>query len=93
MAQEREHLRALLAHFPPPTASADPASLAVPVLLTRGRSDYTAPYDLWDGIPATLPDATFRLFEASGHQPFFEEPERFTPVVTEWMGSRAARPH
>lgn len=75
------------------TVTADPASLAVPVLLTHGRSDYTVPYDLWDGIPATMPDATFRLFEASGHQPFFEEPERFTAVVTEWMASRAARPH
>ena len=75
------------------TVTADPASLAVPVLLTHGRSDYTVPYDLWDGIPATMPDATFHLFEASGHQPFFEEPERFTAVVTEWMASRAARPH
>ena len=74
------------------TITADPASLPVPVLLTHGRSDYTVPYDLWDGIPASLPDATFRLFESSGHQPFFEEPERFTAVVTEWMASRVARP-
>lgn len=85
------HLTGTLA--PEWTVTADPASLAVPVLLTHGRSDYTVPYDLWDGIPATLPDASFRLFEASGHQPFFEEPERFTAVVTDWMASRAAPPH
>ena len=68
--------------------TADPASLKVPVLLTHGRSDYTVPHGLWDGIPAMLPDATFHLFEASGHQPFFEEPERFAAVVTEWLASR-----
>ena len=70
------------------TITADPESLTAPVLLTHGRSDYTVPHTLWDGIPATLPDATFHLFEASGHQPFFEEPERFTTVVTEWVASR-----
>ncbi|WP_437622988.1 alpha/beta fold hydrolase [Sorangium sp. So ce1151] len=33
----------------------------------------------------TLPDATLHLFEQSGHQPFFEEPERFAAAVTDWM--------
>lgn len=70
------------------TVTAAPGSLTVPVLLTHGRSDYTVPHELWDGIPATLPDATFHLFEASGHQPFFEEPERFTAAVTEWIANR-----
>ena len=41
------------------TIAADPGSLTVPVLLTHGRSDYTVPHGLWDGIPATLPNATF----------------------------------
>ncbi|MCY3844117.1 MAG: alpha/beta hydrolase [Acidobacteria bacterium] len=72
------------------TITADPGSLTVPILLTHGRSDYTVPHTLWAGIPATLPDATFRLLEASGHQPFFEEPERFTAAVTEWIASRSA---
>ena len=83
----------LLAHImgtlaPGWTVTADPASLTAPLLLAHGRSDYTVPHTLWDGIPPALPDATFHLFEASGHQPFFEEPERFTTVVTEWVGSR-----
>ena len=71
------------------TITDDPGSLTVPVLLTHGRSDYVVPHALWDGIPETLPDATFHLFEASGHQPFFEEPARFTAVVTKWR-QRAA---
>ena len=31
-----------------------------------------------------------RLFEASGHQPFYEEPERFTATVTEWLSSEGS---
>ena len=34
------------------TIAADPGSLTVPVLVTHGRSDYTVPYGLWDGISA-----------------------------------------
>ena len=48
------------------------------------------PYVVWDGIPPTLPNATFRIFERSGHQPFFEEPERFTAVLTRWMAGQTA---
>jgi proline iminopeptidase len=61
-------------------------SLRVPILFTHGRYDYVVPYGLWDGIAETLPDATFELFERSGHQPFVEEPDRFADTVTEWMG-------
>ena len=40
--------------------------MTVPVLLAHGRSDYTVPHRLCDGIPAMLPNATFPLFEESG---------------------------
>ena len=66
--------------------TADPGSLRVPLFLAHGRYDYVVPYTLWEGIPARLPDATFELFERSGHQPFFEEPERFAQTLTNWMG-------
>ncbi|HTN88536.1 MAG TPA: alpha/beta hydrolase [Sorangium sp.] len=65
--------------------TADPGSLRVPLLIAHGRHDYTVPHALWDGVVPTLPDATLHLFERSGHQPFFEEPERFAEVVTGWM--------
>lgn len=63
-------------------------SLRVPIFLALGRLDYTSPHVLWNGIAETLPDATVHVFERSGHQPFFEEPERFTLAVTEWMSAR-----
>jgi pimeloyl-ACP methyl ester carboxylesterase len=33
----------------------------------------------------SLPTATPAIFERSGHQPFYEEPERFAAVVSDWM--------
>jgi proline iminopeptidase len=63
----------------------DRRSLDVPLLLVHGRYDYTVPYTLWTGVPEKLPNASLRLFERSGHHPFFEEPEVFTAAVAEWM--------
>jgi proline iminopeptidase len=68
--------------------TADPGSLRVPLLLAHGRYDYVVPWVLWDGIPATLPDATFELFEKSGHQPFFEEPDRFAEAMAIWFAAK-----
>jgi proline iminopeptidase len=65
--------------------TADASSLQVPLFLAHGRCDYIVPYRLWDGIVEKLPNATFRLFDRSGHQPFFEEPEAFVTALTAWM--------
>lgn len=77
------HLLGPLTHDWDVTAGSD--SLRVPIFLAHGRYDYVVPHHLWDGIVETLPDATFRLFERSGHQPFFEEPDEFVAAVLEWM--------
>ncbi|MFC2141771.1 alpha/beta fold hydrolase [Acidobacteriota bacterium] len=63
-------------------------SLRVPVFVAHGRYDYTVPYVLWDGIAEALPNATLQLFEQSGHQPFFEEPDRFAETLAKWMDSQ-----
>ena len=80
------HLMATLARGWDVTAGAPP--LRAPLLLVHGRYDYTVPYTMWRGVTDTLPNATFRLFERSGHQPFVEEPDLFTSVVTDWMQTR-----
>jgi proline iminopeptidase len=59
--------------------------LAVPLFIGHGRYDYVVPYRLWDSALPALPNAVFRLFERSGHQPFFEEPNEFVQAVDEWM--------
>lgn len=80
------HLLGPLTHDWDVTVGSD--ALRTPIFLAHGRCDYVVPYTLWDGIPGTLPDATFRLFERSGHQPFFEEPEELGAAVSEWMRRR-----
>ena len=65
-------------------------SLRVPILLAHGRYDYVVPFTMWDGIVERIPNAHLHLFERSGHQAFFEEPERFAEVVLAWM-TRASR--
>ncbi|HXW62003.1 MAG TPA: alpha/beta hydrolase [Candidatus Acidoferrales bacterium] len=65
----------------------DRRSLDVPLLLLHGRYDYTVPYTLWTGVLEKLPNASLRLFERSGHHPFFEEPEAFTATVADWIKS------
>jgi proline iminopeptidase len=67
------------------SVTADRESLTVPILIAHGRYDYAVPYTMWNGIIDTLPDATMHIFEKSGHQTFFEEPERFAQVALAWM--------
>lgn len=60
-------------------------SLRVPIFIAQGRCDFTVPYVLWEGLAERLPQATLRVFEKSGHQPFFEEPEVFADALSNWM--------
>jgi proline iminopeptidase len=63
----------------------DASSLRVPILLAHGRYDYTVPWVLWDGVAEKLPAATRRIFERSGHLPFYEEPKQFAKAVMDWI--------
>jgi len=81
------HLTGHLTHAWDIRVAAD--ALRVPIFLAQGRYDYVVPYTLWDGIAEKLPGATLQIFERSGHQPFFEEPKRFTEAVTEWMARQS----
>jgi proline iminopeptidase len=68
------------------------AELRTPLLIAHGRHDYTVPHVLWDDVIIRLSTATKRIFERSGHQPFIEEPERFTAEVTAWLGGSTGNP-
>jgi len=65
------------------------SSLHVPIFIAQGRHDYTVPYVMWDGIADTLPNAVLRIFEKSGHQPFFEEPVLFADALSQWMADQS----
>ena len=86
-AETRPELLAHLLGTLTPTwdVAAVAASLTMPILLAHGRHDYVVPHLLWADVVPKLPRATFHLFEASGHQPFAEEPARFTAVLGDWL--------
>jgi proline iminopeptidase len=59
--------------------------LRAPTFLALGRCDYVSPWILWNGVAEKLPSVTPQIFERSGHQPFFEEPEEFAGSLLTWM--------
>ena len=68
------------------------ASVDVPVLLLVGRHDVFTSWPQAHRIARRLPDATVEVFEASGHFPWIEEPERFFSVVRAWLSARVSPP-
>jgi proline iminopeptidase len=66
-------------------AAAAAPRLRASTLLAHGRHDYVVPWTLWEELAPTLPVATLRLFEKSGHQPFLEEPAAFADAVAAFL--------
>jgi proline iminopeptidase len=67
-------------------AAAVAPALRAPTLIAHGRHDYVVPWTLWEPILPSMPTATLRLFEQSGHQPFLEEPAAFSDVLATFLG-------
>ncbi|WP_426446252.1 alpha/beta fold hydrolase [Paenibacillus sp. S-38] len=60
-----------------------------PVWIGLGRYDYlVAPVSLWDGIEERCAHVKKTVFEFSGHNPMWEEPEAFDRLLTEWVDAR-----
>lgn len=61
--------------------------LRAPVLAVCGRWDYLCPIELWQESIAVVPDARLEIFENSAHNPQYEEPERFTRLLTRFLAN------
>jgi len=61
--------------------------IACPVLALNGRYDYICPVELWAESIGTLPRGRLEVFEHSGHNPQYEEADRFDAVLTEFLRS------
>ena len=60
--------------------------VTAPALVLAGAVDWIAPPALAERLASELPRAELCVFEASGHYPFAEEPDRFLAVVEDWLG-------
>lgn len=57
-----------------------------PIFLGLGRYDYlVAPVSLWDSIDYSYENVKKVIFEKSGHNPMFEEPDTFDRELIDWM--------
>lgn len=57
-----------------------------PVFIGLGRYDYlVSPVSLWDAVDDSQEHVKKVIFEKSGHNPMFEEPELFNTVLTGWI--------
>jgi proline iminopeptidase len=59
--------------------------IETPVFVAEGLYDIIVPHTLWEDVLPKLPNATFHLFEKSGHTPQFEEPELFAEKLIQWF--------
>lgn len=61
----------------------------VPMLVCAGAEETRGPGTVAAvrNVADLVPDATFELFENSGHSPFFEEPQRFNRVLIDFIDS------
>ena len=59
--------------------------IKVPTLIIAGRWDRTAIPRFTTQYKELMPEATFIIFEKSGHLPFIEEPDNHTGLVTDFL--------
>ncbi len=56
----------------------------LPTFLALGRYDYRFPYYLWDEPRKQFTNLEYRLYERSGHNPPYEQPDEFTADLAAW---------
>ena len=59
----------------------EPKRIACPVLCVTGRHDSLVPPEVMHRFATLIPGAECVEFEASGHSPYFEEPDAFNAVL------------
>jgi proline iminopeptidase len=61
------------------------SELTMPALVVAGAHDWITPSEEARELATGLPNAQLVIFEACGHYPFLEEPERFAAVVEAFL--------
>lgn len=62
------------------------ADFKKPVFIGLGRYDYlVSPVSLWDSLDDTYRNVKKVIFEHSGHNPMFEEPQLFDKTLMKWI--------
>ncbi len=59
----------------------------IPILLVLGRLDFAVPYKVWERLIDGLEGVEYVLLDEDSHNPQTESPERFDPILIEWLTS------
>ena len=59
--------------------------ITCPTLVVCGKYDSQFPLSCSIELAQTIPNATLKIFEHSGHYPFIEEPDKFQDVVKKFL--------
>lgn len=59
--------------------------IAAPTLVAHGDADRIVPYENGVGLARRIPGSRFETFPGGGHLLFLESPERFNPLVEEFL--------
>jgi len=62
------------------------ANISAKTLIIVGRHCWVCPVVVSEHLHAKIPDSRLEIFERSGHFPWIEEPERFFPAITGFLG-------
>jgi proline iminopeptidase len=81
-ADAYNHTPRLLAEF---SSTGRLSGVTAPTLVLTGAADWVAPPALAESLAADLPRAELRVFGASGHYPFAEEPGAFLATLDDWL--------
>lgn len=77
-----------------PTAEGARARLeriSAPTLLVLGKLDFAIPYLAWERLLQGVSGVDYVLLEEDSHNPQTESPDRFDPVLIEWMAEHLPR--
>jgi proline iminopeptidase len=54
-------------------------------LVIVGKRDYAMPFTVWPSLIADIPEISYVLMEQDSHNPQTESPDRFDPILLDWL--------
>ena len=60
-------------------------NLETSTLVVVGKHDYGVPYTAWEALVANNSAITYVLMEQDSHNPQTESPDRFDPILLDWL--------
>jgi pimeloyl-ACP methyl ester carboxylesterase len=66
-------------------------AISMPTLIVTGRNDIRASWEQAVQASTRIPDCRIEIFEACGHGPMAEHPERFNEILQQFLQPRTGR--